>query len=216
MLAPGFESDNSDAPFPPRFTENRVPESSVEPPAPFIIAPMTRMQLFTGFVLVGMFGFGGIAAAAHHVIVERRAWLTNAEYASVLGLGQVLPGANLVNMTTIIGDRFHGFWGAVLALIGLTSMPILLLVGLATVYDQYSSLPDVIAATNAAAAGAVGLIFGTGFKLGKTIIDSRASLFFGLLSFISIGILRLPLVLTLVVLAPMAVAVSFWRGSREK
>ncbi|MDB5650119.1 MAG: chromate transport protein ChrA [Hyphomicrobiales bacterium] len=177
---------------------------------------MTRIELFTGFLLVGMFGFGGIAAAAHHVIVERRKWLSNSEYASVLGLGQVLPGANLVNMSAIIGDRFHGFWGAVLALTGLTCMPIIILVGLATVYDEYSSYPDVIAATNAAAAGAAGLIFGTGFKLGKTILDSRSAIIFAALSFTSIGLLRLPLVLTLIVLAPIAVAVSFWRGAREK
>lgn len=177
---------------------------------------MTKLELFTGFLLVGMFGFGGIAAAAHHVLVERRKWLTNAGYAQVLGLGQVLPGANLVNMTTIVGDKFHGFWGAVLALIGLTSVPIILLIVIATVYDQYAANPDVRAATNAAAAGAAGLIFGTGFKLGKTILGSRESLVFAALSFTSIGLLRWPLVTTLIFLAPIAVAVSFWRGSREK
>ncbi|MBX9740041.1 MAG: chromate transporter [Beijerinckiaceae bacterium] len=178
--------------------------------------PMTKAELFFGFLLVGLFGFGGIAAAAHHVIVERRRWLTNEGYAQVLGLGQVLPGANLVNMTTIVGDKFHGFAGAVLALLGLTLMPILILVGLATIYDHFAQQPDVIAATKAAAAGAAGLIFGTGFKLGKTILDSRWAVLFALLSFTSIGILRLPLVQTLLCLAPFAVAVSFWRGSREK
>src|SRR5437868_5744217 len=80
---------------------------------------VTRWSIFTGFFLVGMFGFGGIAAAMHHVIVERRRWLDDQQYASVLGLGQVLPGANLVNMATIVGDRFQGFQGAVLALLGL-------------------------------------------------------------------------------------------------
>ena len=178
--------------------------------------PMSKADLFSGFLLVGLFGFGGIAAAAHHVIVERRKWLTNDEYAQVLGLGQVLPGANLVNMTTIIGDRFHGFSGGVLALAGLTCMPILILVLLATVYDHYAMQPDVIAATKAAAAGATGLIFGTGFKLGKTILNSRPALIFGAMSFVSIGIMRWPLVQTLLVRAPIAVAVSFWRGAREK
>ena len=73
-------------------------------------------------------------------------------------------------------------WGAVLALLGLTLAPILILVALATLYDQFATNPDVIAGTKAAAAGAAGLIFGTGYKLGKTILDNRAALFFAALS----------------------------------
>ena len=175
---------------------------------------VSRLDIFAGFFLIGMFGFGGIAAAMHHVIVERRRWLNDQDYASVLGLGQVLPGANLVNMATIVGDRFQGFIGAVLALAGLIFMPIVILVGLATVYDQFASNPDVIAATKAAAAAAVGLMFGTAYKIGKTIVTTRWALLFALLSFVSIGFLRLPLVGTLLVLGPIAVAVSFWRSER--
>jgi chromate transporter len=180
--------------------------------APRAAATATCWEIFTGFFLVGMFGFGGIAAAMHHVIVERRRWLTDHEYASVLGLGQVLPGANLVNMATIVGDRFAGFAGAVSALFGLTLMPIIILIGLATVYDQVSGNPDVIAATKAAAAGAVGLMFGTAYKIGRTILSSRQAIFFASLSFLAIGILRLPLIPSLAALAPVAIAYSFWKG----
>ncbi|MDB5642425.1 MAG: chromate transporter [Hyphomicrobiales bacterium] len=175
---------------------------------------VSRLDIFSGFFLVGMFGFGGIAAAMHHVIVERRGWLNDQEYASVLGLGQVLPGANLVNMATIVGDRFCGFVGAVLALAGLIFMPIVILIILATTYDQFATNPDVIAATRAAAAGAVGLMFGTAYKIGKTVVNTRWALFFAILSFVSIGLLRLPLVGTLLVLGPISVAVSFWRSER--
>ena len=175
---------------------------------------VTRLQIFVGFFLVGMFGFGGIAAAMHHVIVERRRWLTDHEYASVLGLGQVLPGANLVNMATIVGDRFQGFGGALAALVGLTLMPIVILIALATIYDQFAANPDVIAAVKAAAAGAVGLMFGTAYKIGRTILDSRWPFLFAVASFLAVGILRLPLLGTLAVLTPMAIAVSFWRSGR--
>ncbi len=177
---------------------------------------VSHFELFTGFLMVGLFGFGGIAAAIYHVVVERRKWLSAREYAAVLGLGQVLPGANLVNITAVIGDRCGGLTGAVLSLIALTLVPVLLLVALATLYDQFASHPDVIAGTKAAAAGATGLIFGTGYKLGKTILDNRAALFFAALSFVAIGLLRLPLLGTLAVLAPIAVAYSFWSGHHER
>ena len=162
-------------------------------------------------MLVGLFGFGGIAASAFHVIVERRKWLTAKEYASVLGLGQVLPGANLINMTTIVGDRFHGALGAALALVGLLSMPMVILVALATLHDQFSHLPDVRAATIAAGAGAVGLTIGTGLKLARGVMTSPTAIVFCVLTFTSIGVMRWPMLETILVLTPLAAALGYWR-----
>ena len=175
---------------------------------------VSRWDLFSGFLLVGMFGFGGIATAIFHVIVERRRWLTAEEYASILGLGQVLPGANLINLTTMVGDRFQGTIGALVALSGLMLVPILCLVGLATVYDHFSNLPDVHSGMLAAAAGAVGLTVGTGIKLARTILKSAVALVFAAASFILIGWLRFPILETMVVLAPLAVAAGFWDERR--
>jgi chromate transporter len=171
---------------------------------------VSHWDLFTGFLAVGMFGFGGIAAALFHVVVEKRRWLTPEEYTSTLGLGQVLPGANLINFATMVGDRFQGVAGALLALAGLMSIPLLSLVALATLYDRFSDLPDVRSATAAAAAGAVGLTMGTGFKLARTILKSPMAMIFAAASFAAIGLLRFPMLETIFVLAPLAVAAGFW------
>ena len=170
---------------------------------------VTRWNLYTGFVLVGLFGFGGIAAALFHVVVERRRWLTASEYTSLLGLGQVLPGANLINMATMVGDRFQGFVGAFLALAGLMSTPLITLVALASLYDRFADLPDVKSATLAAAAGAVGLTMGTGFKLARNILKSPSAALFAVASFVAIGVLRFPMLAVIAVLAPLAVAIEF-------
>jgi chromate transporter len=164
---------------------------------------VSHWDLFTGFLAVGMFGFGGIAAALFHVVVEKRRWLTPEEYTSTLGLGQVLPGANLINFATMVGDRFQGVAGALLALAGLMSIPLLSLVALATLYDRFSDLPDVRSATAAAAAGAVGLTMGT-------ILKSPMAMIFAAASFAAIGLLRFPMLETIFVLAPLAVAAGFW------
>jgi chromate transporter len=175
---------------------------------------VSRWDLFSGFALIGMLGFGGIAAALFHVVVERRKWLTADDYASTLGLGQVLPGANLINLATIIGDRFQGSVGALLALTGLMSMPIVILIGLTTLYDQFAALPDVKSGIAAAAAGAVGLTFGTGFKLARTILKSPVAIVIAITSFVAIGLLRLPMLGTILALAPIAVAAGFWRDRK--
>ena len=65
-------------------------------------------ELFKGFATIGVLGFGGVAVMARHVIVEQYQWLTEKEYATILGMGQILPGAQVVNASVVIGDRFQG------------------------------------------------------------------------------------------------------------
>src|SRR5688572_21162389 len=74
----------------------------------------SRSDLFTGYLKIGLFGFGGVAAWARRVIVEERRWMSERDYAEILGLGQVLPGPNVGNAAVMIGRRFHGLAGALL------------------------------------------------------------------------------------------------------
>jgi chromate transporter len=168
--------------------------------------------LFTGFVLVGLFGFGGIAASLYHVAVERRKWMSVDEYAQTLSVGQILPGASLINMCTIVADRFHGISGVVCALLGLFTFPLIILVALITTYDQYALLPEVQYATKAAAAAAVGLTFGMGLKLAKGILKSGSGLFFAALSFTCIGLLRLPMLQSIMALVALSMLYIVWRN----
>ena len=55
-------------------------------------------NLFTAYFQVGISSFGGANAWARRMLVEKRGWLTDREFAERLGLGQVLPGPNIVNM----------------------------------------------------------------------------------------------------------------------
>ena len=57
----------------------------------------------------------GIAPSARHVIVEERRWLSEKEFASVLGIGQILPGPNTMNAAVLIGWQLAGFGGLLVA-----------------------------------------------------------------------------------------------------
>ncbi len=69
-------------------------------------------DLFAGFFVVGVFGFGGVLPWARRLIVEQRRWLTQAEFNEMLGLCQFLPGGNIMNVTVALGSRFRGVPGA--------------------------------------------------------------------------------------------------------
>lgn len=191
-------------------TPGSMRNTTTPPPVgPLESRDVSLWNLFSGYVLVGLFGFGGISASMYFIAVEKRAWVTAEEYTTTLALGQVLPGPGLMNTCIIVADKFHGIQGVLLALIGLLLCPILILLGLVTVYDHYAYLPEVQHATYAAAAASVGLIFGMGLKLGKAIIKRKSALLFMTCSFIAIGVLKWPLFETMLVLAAVSILVGY-------
>ena len=122
-------------------------------------------ELFKGFATIGLLGFGGVAVMARHVIVEKYQWLTDKEYATILGMGQVLPGANVVNASVIIGDRFQGPKGSIVCVLGIMVLPILILLMFALLYDKFGQLPAVSVALTGAGAAAAGMVLATGLKM---------------------------------------------------
>ena len=167
-------------------------------------------DLFTGFLSLGLLGFGGIAPWARHIIVERRNWLSENEYAEFIGIGQVLPGSNTVNASILIGQRFHGALGAAVAVTALLSMPVLVVVALAALYGRFADIPEVRDALGACAAAAAGLVLGTAIKMTIKLKLTRPALLFGAAAVVASGLLNVPLLLTVGVLIPLSLAVNMW------
>ena len=185
------------------------------PPDP-LAAPAThvpgRAELFLGYLRIGLLGFGGVAAWARHVIVEERHWLTEREYAEILGRGQVLPGPNVGNAAVMIGRRFHGLAGALLATAGMYSAPLVILIVLSVLYDRFGSLPEVAPAMQGIAAGAAGMVIGTALKMAgrlKLTVEAVAVL---LAATFAAAWLRLPLPVIVLGLAPISIGFSLWRA----
>ncbi|PKU21612.1 chromate transporter [Telmatospirillum siberiense] len=187
-------------------------ETPSPPPA---AASVGRAQLFLGFLKIGLMGFGGVAAVARHVIVIDRAWLSEKDYASLLGIGQVLPGPNVVNVSIMIGDRFRGPLGSICALAGLMSMPLVILIALAALYQQFSAVPEVQAGIAGTAAAAAGLVVGTALKMARKLKPTRMALLFGFIAFTAVGIIHLPMLPTVLVAAPISILAVLWERKRQ-
>ncbi len=168
--------------------------------------------LFLGFAKIGLMGFGGVAPVARHVIVEDRRWLSEQEYAALLSVGQVLPGPNVVNTSLMIGDRFHGLLGAATALTGIMAMPLVLLIVFATLYGTVAENPIARAAMAGAAAASAGLVIGMAIKMARKLKPGVVALVFIGLAFVAAGVLRLPLVEAIIVLAPLSILAAWKFG----
>ena len=61
----------------------------------------------------------------------------------MLGTAQVLPGPNVCNLSLMIGDKFFGWRGALVALLGMIAAPFAVLLVLAWALGQTTDLGRV-------------------------------------------------------------------------
>ena len=185
------------------------------PPADPGVPPTTvptRSELFLGYLKIGLLGFGGVAAWARRVIVEERRWLTEREYAEVLGMGQILPGPNVGNAAVMIGRRFHGLAGALIATSGIYFAPLCILIALSLLYENFGQEPGVASAMQGVAAGAAGMVVGTALKMAERLKLTVEALAVLAVAVAAAAWLRLPMPLVVLVLAPVSIALSLWRA----
>ena len=99
-------------------------------------------QVFIQFLWLGCVGFGGPAAHIGYfqrAFVERLGWLTQAEFAQLLALCQLLPGPASSQLGFAIGRQRAGLGGALAAFAGFTLPSFLLLLAAAIGVGQLTA-----------------------------------------------------------------------------
>lgn len=170
----------------------------------------TKLGLFLTFVKIGVVGFGGVGPWARRIVVDERGWLDEREYADVLAVCGVLPGPNVGNVSVFVGDRFHGLVGACLALTGLMSGPLTIMLVLGYLYAWLGAVPAIDGAIGGIAAAAAGLFLGTGLKMAQRLRFSPFELAILIGAFVAVGLLRWPLVPVILTLGPIGIVLA-WR-----
>jgi chromate transporter len=76
------------------------------PDSPSAAIQPSLAELFRGFALVSISGFGGALPWARRMIVEQKRWMTTEEFNETFALSQFLPGPNVINFSVVFGSRF--------------------------------------------------------------------------------------------------------------
>lgn len=173
----------------------------------------TLYALFAGFLTVAMSGFGGVLPFARREFVERRGWLNDRQFAEALALCQFVPGPNIVNMSIILGSRFHGVTGALVAASGLVVAPLIVMMLCGALYARYGDLEVLRGPLAGLAAGAAGLLVAMAVKMALPLVREGkvAPILFALAGFVAVGLFRLPLYWVVLVLAPLSIGWAWWR-----
>jgi chromate transporter len=177
----------------------------------------SNKELFTGFMKLGLMGFGGVLPLAHRMIVEDRKWLNSNEFTHLLGVCQILPGGNIINMAVAIGYQFHGVKGAVSSVIGLIFAPTIIVILLYELYAQFQNIPTIKHMIEGLAAAAAALLFAMGLKMLRPILKSYLTIFTIIMTIFFMLIVKIPLLFTLLILVVINLCVlSFNKGGNSQ
>ena len=134
-----------------------------------LIRPNSKKELFIGFSVLALQGFGGVLAVAQQELVERRKWMSKTQFLEEWSIAQIMPGPNIVNLALMVGRQHFGIYGALSAVSGLLIAPMGLVLLLAILFGGVSDSPMAQGALKGMGAVSAGLIIATSLKLSSSL-----------------------------------------------
>jgi chromate transporter len=144
-----------------------------------------------------------------------RGWLTEDEFMSGIAVSQILPGANIANISIYVGQKLRGPLGAIVALLGLLTAPFFAVIALASAYGLLKALPNAETALDGVAAAAIGLILVVVGKGAQRAARRPTALIAFIATFVAVGLLHWPLLAVVVVVGPLSVLAAWLRRNTD-
>jgi chromate transporter len=131
--------------------------------------PAYSLWALTKYMLgLGSWGFGGPVALIgymHGELVERRKWISEADYKEGLTLSQLMPGPLAAQLAIYLGYVHYGVAGATVAGVAFVLPSFLMVVALGAAYVAYGGLPWMQAVFYGVGAAVIGIIAISAYKL---------------------------------------------------
>lgn len=144
---------------------------------PGVAGGVTLSGLFWAFTKIALVLFGSgyvLIAYMEGELVNRLGWLTSAQLLDAIAIGQFTPGP-VLSTATFVGYQISGFWGAIVATIGIF-LPSFVLVGLLNpVIPRLRKYPLAGLFLDAVNISALGIMIAVCAELGMAVLgDWRA------------------------------------------
>jgi len=166
------------------------------------------------FTALGMASFGGgLPGWMHREVVRRRGWMTEESFLAGIALGQVLPGANSVNLALYIGQQLRGAPGAAMAGLGILGPPFLFILGLALLYARFGEVAGMAVVLGGVAAAGLANSLTVGLRTARRVRRAWPWAI-AVATFLAIGAARLPMIPVVLVLIPLSVWLA-WRSRHD-
>ena len=130
--------------------------------------PYSLRQLIRYALRLGTLGFGGPVALVgfmHRDLVERRKWISEADYREGLALAQLMPGPLAAQLAIYLGYVHYRITGATLVGIAFVLPSFLMVIALGAAYVAYGGLAWMQAVFYGVGASVIGIIAISAYKL---------------------------------------------------
>jgi chromate transporter len=104
------------------------------------------LELYLAFLRIGAVNFGGgyaMLPLLERDLVKDRGWTTTEDLTDYFAIGQCTPGLIALNVATFIGSRRKGVAGSIAATVGFVTMPIIIILLIATFLQGFADYPVV-------------------------------------------------------------------------
>lgn len=179
--------------------------------------PKVRLtEIFSTFLAISLSSIGGgLQAWARRLLVERKRWLTEAEFIDLLGLCQLLPGPNVVNVSICTGRMLAGPQGALAAVLGLLGVPVLIAMVMGYAMVAFGTVTQVQHALHAMAVVAAGFSLHMALSMAKRHDRKPWGVLVTLVAFALLAGLHWPLWWVVGLLGPLSYLAA-WRAYRRQ
>lgn len=130
------------------------------------------LELFLTFLKIGTVSFGGgygmISVLKDEVISH--GYLTSEQLLNFIAVAESTPGPIAINMATFVGSSQYGFWGALLATLGVVLPAFTIILIISALISGLMKFAGVQGALNGVRPVVVGLIIGTGLTIAISVI----------------------------------------------
>ena len=152
--------------------KNETRTDDTEVPAPAVYSLWQLLRYMLG---LGSWGFGGPVALVgfmYRDLVERRRWITEADYKEGMALAQLMPGPLAAQLAIYLGYVHYRIVGATLAGIAFVLPSFCMVVALGAVYVAYGGIAWMQAVFYGVGAAVIGIIAMSAYKLTTKNIGS--------------------------------------------
>ncbi|MDO4815281.1 MAG: chromate transporter [Bacillota bacterium] len=160
---------------------------------------MTLLRLWWEFFKIGLFSVGGGMATLPFLyeMSDRTGWFTYNQIADMLAVSESTPGPIGINMATYTGFTTAGFWGSLVATLGIITPGIIIVLLIVAVLDRFRKNKYVEAAFYGLRPASTGLIAAAGVLVVEiALLNTEAASFPEIFNIKAIALAAVLLVLT--------------------
>ncbi len=152
---------------------------------------MSLWKLFTMFVKIGSMMIGGgysMLPLLVRELVERNKVITEDELTDYMAVAQCTPGVIAINTATFVGYKVRRVIGAIVASLGVILVPMILIIVIAAVLQNFASYPIVQHVFAGIRIAVCALITAAVYKLFKKTVVNPTGFILFLLAFLFVAV----------------------------